>query len=142
LTVPPEARSATSEPIRPGTTIIVPPSGSTDRVPGAGLGSGPGGGLGRGALGGGALGGGALCAVVGVGDGLAVAGLAVGGGLVVVLPGAGLVVTGAGLVVVPPGGLVVGPGPAPAVAGVVLPAAGPGWDDVGDSALTAETRAG
>jgi hypothetical protein len=38
-TVPPAARSAISEPIRPGTTIIVPPPGTTESVPGAGRGA-------------------------------------------------------------------------------------------------------
>jgi hypothetical protein len=40
LTVPPDARSETSEPGNPGTTISVPPSGSADSVPGGGLGGG------------------------------------------------------------------------------------------------------
>jgi hypothetical protein len=113
-TVPPDARSETSEPISPGTTIIVPPSGRTDSAPGGGLGGGaldggPGGG------GGGGLG------VVGVGlvvvlrgVGLAVAGVAVGTGLVMVLPGAGLVA------------VVAGGGPAVAVVGDPPPAVGVG----------------
>ena len=42
-TVPPDARSETSEPNSPGTTIIVPPRGTTESVPGAGLDGGAGG---------------------------------------------------------------------------------------------------
>src|ERR1700722_17485533 len=61
LTVPPDACSETSEPVIPGTTIIVPPPGSTVSVPGVGRGGGGGGG------GGGGLG----FALVGVGVGVA-----------------------------------------------------------------------
>jgi hypothetical protein len=42
-TAPPAACSEIGDPIRPGTTIIVPPSGSTDSVPGTALGGGGGG---------------------------------------------------------------------------------------------------
>src|SRR5690348_12487813 len=42
-TVPPDARSEISEPNSPGTTIIVPPAGTTESVPGAGLDGGAGG---------------------------------------------------------------------------------------------------
>ena len=42
-TAPPVACSEISGPVRPGTTIIVPPSGSTDSVPGTTLGGGGGG---------------------------------------------------------------------------------------------------
>src|SRR6267154_2857238 len=55
LTAPPDACSESSEPVGPGTTIIVPPPGSTESVPGVG---GGGGGL----------------ALVGAGVGLAVVG--------------------------------------------------------------------
>jgi hypothetical protein len=44
LTAPPDACSETSEPVGPGTTIIVPPPGSTESVPGVGGGGGGGGG--------------------------------------------------------------------------------------------------
>jgi hypothetical protein len=36
LTVPPDACSETGEPVGPGTTIIGPPPGSTESVPGVG----------------------------------------------------------------------------------------------------------
>jgi len=39
-TAPPVACSEISDPVRPGTTIIVPPSGNTDSVPGTALGGG------------------------------------------------------------------------------------------------------
>ena len=42
-TAPPVACSEISDPVGPGTTIIVPPSGSTDSVPGTTLGGGGGG---------------------------------------------------------------------------------------------------
>jgi hypothetical protein len=46
-TAPPVACSEISDPVRPGTTIIEPPSGSTDSVPGTALGGGRGGGGGE-----------------------------------------------------------------------------------------------
>jgi hypothetical protein len=78
LTVPPDACSETSEPVSPGTTIIVPPPGSTESVPGVGRGGG-----GGGAGGGG--GGGLEFALVGVGVGV---GVGVAAGVVLAVVGA------------------------------------------------------
>jgi hypothetical protein len=78
VTVPPHACRVTTEPVTPGTTITVPPSGSTDSVPG-GVGDGGGGGGGELDL--------VLVGVVGVGVGRGV--LAVGAGLAVVGAGRG-----------------------------------------------------
>jgi hypothetical protein len=88
LTAPPDACSETSEPAGPGTTIIVPPPGSTESVPGVG-GGGGGGGL---AL----VGAGVGLAVVGAGGGVGLAVLAAGEGLAVVGAGDGLAVVGVG----------------------------------------------
>jgi len=93
LTAPPDACSETSEPVGPGTTIIVPPPGSTESVPGGGVGGGGGGGGGGLAL----VGVGVGLAVVGAGGGVGLAVLAVGEGLAVVSAGDGLAVVGVGL---------------------------------------------
>ena len=92
LTAPPDACSETSEPVGPGTTIIVPPPGSTESVPSVGGGGGGGGGGGL-AL----VGAGVGLAVVGAGAGVGLAVLAVDDGLAVVGAGDGLAVVGAGL---------------------------------------------